>query len=100
MTPITAETIPISTEVLEPDLAEVMKQQIKVSAAEQAQTAEAPIALKMKTIAEATHQVEAKTVVPLTLQAPALQEVVVEVLVEVVEAEAHQVEADEADAVK
>lgn len=99
MTPITAETIPISIEVLERDLAEAVKQQIKVNAAEQAQTAEVPIALKMKTIAEATPQIEAKTAVARTPLVQALQEAVAEVLVEVAEAEAHQEEADEADVV-
>lgn len=100
MIPITVETIPISTEALEQDLAEAVKRQIKVNAAEQALTAEAPTALKMKTIAETTHQAEAKTAVARTPLVQALQEAVAEVLVEVAEAEAHQVEADEADVVK
>lgn len=100
MIPITVETIPISTEALEQDLAEAVKQQIKVNAVEQALTEEAPIALKMKTIAEATHQAEAKTAVARTPLVQALQEAAVEVLVEVAEAEVLQVVADEADVVK
>jgi hypothetical protein len=97
---ITVETIPISTEALEQDLAEAVKRQIKVNAAEQVLTAEAPTALKMTTIAEATHQAEAKTAVARTPLVQALQEAAVEVLVEVAEAEVHQVVADVADVVK
>lgn len=96
---IIVETIPISTEALEQDLAEAVKRQIKVNAAEQVLTAEAPTALKMTTIAEATHQAEAKTAVARTPLVQALQEAAVEVLVEVAEAEVHQVVADEADVV-